>query len=75
MGSLAVSSHQHVRRQGRGFAPADDVELLGRRLRQRLLVAQGLAQAKYVEGLKRRRLRRLLRRRDLTTADDVQRLP
>jgi len=72
---MAVSRHQHIRRGGRVLAPADDVQLLGHRLRRRLLLGQGLAPARYVQWLGRRRLRPLLQKRDLAPADEDERLP
>jgi len=72
---MEVSKHQHIRRGGRGLAPADEVQLLGGRLRRRLLLGQDLAPAKYVQWLGRRRLRSLLQGQNLAPADKEQRLP
>jgi len=69
VGRLGASRHQHIRQRGRGLAPADDVQLLGRRLWRSLLLGQGLAPDEYVQWLGRRRLRRLLRGRGLALAE------
>jgi len=49
VGRLGASRHQHIRRRGRGLALADDVQLLGRRLRRCLLLGQCLAPDEYVQ--------------------------
>ena len=69
-----MSRHRHIRRGGRGLAPADEVQLLGSRLLRRLLLGQGLAHARYVQSLGLRRLRSPLKGQDLAPADEEQRL-